>query len=345
MSDRTGKSHTGAPVPARRVFIATGVSHSGACQTVRDAAAFTSAKAAALRADLAALGVEGAVILSTCNRSEVFLCTPEAAAAAVVRAYAALFPAAAESGDIVLRTGAEAVAYFFRIASGMESMVFGEYQILGQVRAACAEARAAGVVAGRLDRILRDAVTCARAVRTELDLGAVAPSVCRAAIDRADALGGISGKRVFVIGSGRTGSLAAELAVGRGASSITVCNRSPERAAHLVRSLGARAVPYEERYDAIAASDTVVSATASPHIVVSRERVSLAHPVLFVDLASPRDVDPAIASDPLATLVDLDAIGALVSGDSDERTHLESRAGEIVKAAVDETMSALEALS
>jgi glutamyl-tRNA reductase len=211
------------------------------------------------------------------------------------------------------------------------------------VRAACAEARASGPVTGALDLVLRDCITCARRVRTTLDLGAVAPSVCRAAMDAVDARGGIAGKRVFVIGSGRTGSLAAELAVERGARSLSACNRSPERAAHLVSEFGARMVAYESRYDVISQSDTVVCATSSPHTVVSADFVELSRPVMFVDLASPRDVDPRLAESGLVTIVDLDSIGAMCRGDLAELSGLETRAGMIVDAAVAETASAVEA--
>ena len=323
--------------------MAVGVSHFAAGNEVRDNVAFTPERILSLRNRLASFGVGACMVLSTCNRSEIFLCAPERLADKAVSAYCDTFPGVDLKNAIAVRCGADAVEYLFRVASGMESMVFGEYQILGQVRAACAEARDAGGVAGPLDRIFRDAVSCARLVRNKLDLGAVAPSVCSVAMERAHERGALEGKRVFVIGSGRTGTLASEIAVRRGASALFVCNRSPERAQHLVDEFGAKIVPYDERYEVLANCDTVVSATASPHTVITSERVRLDHPVLFVDLASPRDIDPKISADPFASVIDLDAIGSFASGDSWERSNLAGRADGIVKAAVAETMSSLEA--
>ena len=164
------------------------------------------------------------VVLSTCNRKEIFCW---------------------EAPQGVRRTqdSVAAIAYLYRIAAGLESMVLGEYQILGQVREAFAAARAEGHVGKELDRIFRDAISCAKRVKTELDLGAVPPSVCRAGMDEVERRTGCRGKRVFVIGSGRTGTLAAELAAARGAAALAICNRSPERALDLARRLGARVVP------------------------------------------------------------------------------------------------------
>lgn len=325
------------------LFIAAGVSHWDAARKLRENIVFTPERTLALRRALEAAGIDGCMVLSTCNRSEIFLCAKEASISSVAPAFSNVFPGVDIENVFTLRRGAEAIEYLFRVASGIESMVFGEYQILGQVRAACAEAREAGGVVGPLDRILRDAVSCARLVRNKLDLGAVAPSVCSVAMDCADKLGALAGKRVFVVGSGRTGTLAAEIAVRCGAKQLFVCNRSPERAQHLVDGFGAKIVPYDERYLVLGQCDTVVSATASPHTVISSERVKLERPVVFVDLALPRDIDPEISSNPFAQIIDLDSIGAFARGDTSERTSLEARADEIVKAAVAETMAILEA--
>ena len=265
------------------------------------------------------------VLLATCNRKEIF---------------------SWEASPGVRRTtgSSAALAYLYRIAAGLESMVLGEYQILGQVKAAFAAARAEGHVGKELDRIFRDAITCAKRVKTELDLGAVPPSVCRAGMDAVERRVGCRGKRVFVIGSGRTGTLAAELAAARGAASLAVCNRSPERAQDLARRLGARIVPYESRYAEIAASDIVVSATASPHTVIAADRLVLTRPVLLLDLASPHDVDPAVAAHPLAELIGIDTIGELAAGDRAERAALIAKGQRIVDAAVERTEAWLDAL-
>ena len=260
----------------------------------------------------------------------------------VRRLFVASFPQAARLDEALeVRTGDAALTYLFRIAAGLESMILGEYQILGQVKEAHAASLASGHAGKELDRILRDAVTCAKRVKTELDIGAVPPSVCRAGMEHVDRIAGVAGKRVFVIGSGRTGTLAAKLAKRFGARSIAVCNRSPERAQKLVAEVGATVVDYAARYGQIARSDIVVSATASPHVVVSADRLRLTRPAVFLDLASPRDVEPSVAGLPSVTLVSVDTIGELAAGDRRERERLTARGMEIVRQAVDGTERAL----
>lgn len=314
-------------------FFSMGISHRQAPAEVRDTVVFAGGARERFLAAMHSAGIDQLAVLATCNRVEAFFFaeSPDSAKAVFLGEY----PAAA--GALRVREGREAFVYLCRIAAGFESMVFGEYQILGQVKEAYAEAREAGFVGGELDRVLRDAISAAKRVRTELDLGAVPPSVCRAGMDAVGRICGISGKRFFIIGSGRTGSLAARIAKERGASSITVCNRSPERTRRLVETLGAATVDYAERCKAIEAADIVVSATASPHVVVKAEDISLSRKTVFLDLASPRDVDPALAENPLATIVSIDTIGELAAGDRDERERLSANGMGIIQAAADST--------
>lgn len=316
------------------------MSHRCADADVRDRVSFTPEAAAAFRGKLAAAGVVQSMVLSTCNRCEVFCWCADASVCRDL--FAREFPSAGLDGVLKTRAGAEAMTYLFRIAAGLESMVLGEYQILGQVKDAHAASLGSGHAGRELDRILRDAVTAAKRVKTELDIGAVPPSVCRSGMEYVDRIAGIAGKRVFVIGSGRTGTLAAKIARRRGAKSIAVCNRSPERARKLVDEVGATVVDYASRHAAIAESDIVVSATASPHVVVKAAGLLLPHPVVFLDLASPRDVEPAVAANPLATLVSIDTIGELAAGDRTERERLTAKGMAIIADAVRETTDWLE---
>ena len=290
------------------------------------------------------------LVLSTCNRREVFfIANGEEDVLKMRRLYlegpGRSVPADMLEKALVVRTGETALVYLCRIASGLESMVLGEYQILGQVKAAYAEALEAGCVGKELDRIVRDAITCAKRVKTELDIGAVPPSVCRVGMELVDRRFGVSGKQVFVIGSGRTGTLAAKLARRLGARAIAVCNRSPERTLKLIQEVGAQSVEYSARYAMIAESDIVISATSSPHVVVCADMLKLSHPVVFLDLASPRDVESAVGELPFATRVGIDTIGELASGDRDERERLTAQGVEIVREAVRSTILWMESLS
>ena len=298
-----------------------------------DYRAADTAALARCRAALEKLDAPQRLLLFTCNRSEAFYWEESSSRDSVAR-----------EGDPRVYVGSAALAHLFRVASGLESMVFGEYQILGQLKDAYAAARAAGTVGKQLDRILRDAITCAKRVRTELDLGAVSPSVCRAGLDLVATRTGFAGRRVFVIGSGKTGTLAVKIASEKGAASIAACNRSPERAQHLARDYGVTVVDYADRYAAIAASDIVVSATASPHVVVERARLALTHPVTFLDLAAPHDVEPSVADLPGATVLSLETIGELARGDRDERAALLAASRVIVSEAVAKTAAWLNTL-
>lgn len=272
-------------------------------------------KRARVRDELARAVFPQCVRLFTCNRSELY------------------------AWDATVSDSRPALEHLFRVASGLESMILGEYQILGQVKEAYAQACAAGTVGKELDRIFRDAISCAKRVKTELDLGAVPPSVCRAGLELADERFGLADRRVFVIGSGRTGTMAVRLAVEKGAASIAACNRSPERAQHLVRDYGAKLVAYADRYAEIADSDIVISATASPHTVVECARLgSISRPMLFLDLAAPPDVEPAVAGLPGVSLIDLDAIAERTHGESDERHSLLAAGLGIVRSSVEKTL-------
>ena len=322
-----------------------GISHDVAGADVRDRVAFTPEAAASFRDRLAAAGIPQSLVLSTCNRCEVFFWGGAEAERTGLGLFLSEFPVPGLEGFVRVHRGDGALVHLFRIAAGLESMILGEYQILGQVKDAHAASLATGHAGRELDRILRDAVTCAKRVKTELDIGAVPPSVCRAGMELVDERFGVAGKRVFVIGSGKTGKLAAHFAKERGARSLAVCNRSPERAKALERTCGARIVDYAARYETIAESDVVVSATASPHVVVCADRLTLTHPVVFLDLASPRDVEPAVADHLLASLVSIDTIGELAAGDRTERDRLTALGMGIVEQGVADLSAWLRAFA
>lgn len=311
-----------------------GINHHCANAAIRDRVAFDESSARQFQAKLASVGVRQSLVLSTCNRCEVAFFGGDGVSAVVERAFLGWFPDVAQVGCFERRIGDDALVYLFRIAAGLESMILGEYQILGQVKSAYALSLAAGFVGKEMDRVLRSAISCAKAVKTALDIGAVPPSVCQAGVAYIRDTFGIADKRVFVIGSGRTGTLAAKLARKYGAREIVVCNRSRERAQRLIDEVGAKVVDYSERYLTIADSDVVISATASPHMVVRADLVKLSGDVVFLDLASPRDVDPAVADNPLAKLISIDGIGELAAGDRAERERLSASGMKLIVKAV-----------
>jgi glutamyl-tRNA reductase len=299
-----------------------GVSHHTAPVDVRERVAFEPEAAAELARALA--GDEGeAVCLSTCNRTELYVAGPGAERRAVE-----LLSEEAE-GVLYRRRDDEAARHLFRVAAGLDSQVRGETEILGQVRAAYA----LGAPGPLLDRLFREALRVGRKVRVQSPVGENAASAAAAAAVLAErVLGDLTDREVLVVGAGEIGSRAAARLAARGATIASVANRGAERRERLAAHYGARAVGLDRVADALADVDVVVSATGSSGIVIGRDDVEAAlasrerRPLLLVDLAVPRDVDPEVGSLPYAFLYDVDDLGETVGAGEDAA----ARAEEIV---------------
>ena len=284
-----------------------GISHHGATVEVREQVALESDEAAELARALA--GDEGeAVCLSTCNRTELYVAGPGAEA----RAADAL---GAVRGALYRRADDEAARHLFRVAAGLDSRVRGETEILGQVRAAYA----LGAPGPLLDRLFREALHVGRKVRAQSPLGDPATSAATAAAVLAErVLGDLEGRAVLLIGAGEIGEATAGRLVARGARIAFVANRGEERRARVAEKLGARALALTELETGLAEADVVVASTNSRSFVVSRDDVERAlatrerRPLLLVDLAVPRDLDPEIATLPYAFLYDIDDLDEAV---------------------------------
>jgi glutamyl-tRNA reductase len=264
-----------------------------------------------------------AVALSTCNRTELYLAgaDPEAAEE---RAFSELATLAGLSETEVapalysLRDEAAAL-HVFRVAAGLDSMVPGEAQILGQVRGAYEAARAAGAVGPVLHQLFRQALRVGRRVRTETAIGENPASVSSAAAELAERVfGDLQGRRILVIGAGKASDLAAVNLIARGVESVFVANRSVERAERLARRFGGRAAGLEAVEEELERADVVVSSTSSRGHVLSAEQVARAmrkrrgRPIFFVDIAVPRDLDPAINEIDGCYLYDIDDLERVV---------------------------------
>ena len=293
-----------------------GTSHRLATLDVRERLHLTPADAAALAAELRG---EGEVfVLATCNRTEIYLGDAGAAA----RARGALVErsrlAAAEVEAVLEdRHGPDAARHLFRVAAGLDSQLPGEAQILGQVREAYELARAAGATGATLNRLCEHALHAGKRVRAETGLGTTPAAVPAAAAELArTVVGDLAGRRVLVIGAGKMGQLAATSFMARGAERIFVANHRLERAEELAARFGGEVVPFERIGDELARADVVVSSTRCPQVILSAADVAPAGerrdgpPLVFIDIAVPRDLDPAIAELPGCALFDLDALGA-----------------------------------
>lgn len=284
-----------------------GISHHGASLEVRERVALDPDEAANLARELA--GDEGeAVCLSTCNRTELYVSGPgaeERAAGALGEARGALYRHADD----------EAARHLFRVAAGLDSRVRGETEILGQVRAAYA----LGMPGPLLDRLFREALRVGRKVRAQSPVGGPAASAATAAAVLAErVLGNLSGRQVLLIGAGEIGEATAGKLVARGARIAFVANRGEERRDRVARKLEAEPLALGDVSRALADSDVVVASTNSRTLLVSRDDVERAlasrerRPLLLIDLAVPRDLDPEISTLPYAFLYDVDDLDEAV---------------------------------
>jgi glutamyl-tRNA reductase len=289
------------------------VSHHHAPLEVRERLYLQDGKAAELAA-----GLGDAVVLSTCNRTEVYLAggDPDRVRSELERR------SGLELGAVLARwDDGEAVSHLFRVAAGLDSLVPGESQILGQVRDAYDGARRAGSTGPLLNRLFEDALHAGKRVRTEAKLHELPESVAASAVELgARELGGVDGRRALLFGAGRMSELAARDLRSRGAE-VVVSSRTLESAKDLADRVGGRAAAFDAVAVELPEADLVVSATRCPYPILHAEAVRPREkPLVLVDVAVPRDLDPAIGELDGCTLFDIDSLGeGLVGREEDVR--------------------------
>jgi glutamyl-tRNA reductase len=295
--------------------VLVGISHHRAPIELRERAALDSKRAAELAGRLA--GEHGeAVCLSTCNRTELYL-ADESAEEAERKAEAALLALESELGPALYRLRDEAAAlHLFRVAAGLDSMVPGEGEILGQVRGAH-EAGAAGPI---LDRLFRQAVHAGKKARSETAIGESPASVSSAAAALAEQVfGDLRGRSILVVGAGKVGELAVRNLVTRGATIAFVANRTVDRAAELAHRFGGEPIPLDRVDRELERADVVLSSTSAAGWILTQEQVARAlparkgRPLFLIDLAVPRDLDPAIHQLDGCYLYNIDDLEAVVA--------------------------------
>ncbi|MEY8518043.1 glutamyl-tRNA reductase [Lachnospiraceae bacterium 29-84] len=316
-----------------------GINYKNAPLDIRDKTSFTDAKKLDFYQKAGQAGVSQCLVLSTCNRSEVYYLYEDDAQPAQLEAiYQDMFPVAGLGSYIVRFSHKEAMSYLFRIAAGLESLVLGEDQILGQVKEALEDSQAMGYSGKELNKIVRDAVTCAKRIKTELKISEKPLSVSYIGIQKLQEACGIAAKRILLIGSGKTAVLALKYLFTYPDVQVTACSRTYAHAKRLREGFPAlEIIPYEEWHSAIHHCDIVISATSSPHQIIKKENFSPLHPVTLLDLAAPRDIDTAFADHPLATLINLDTLQAIAAQNQRERERLVDASQAILEEALQET--------
>ncbi len=315
-------------------LLALGASHKTAPLALRERIALTDNGAEPLLRELTAHPAIGeAVALSTCNRTELYLLVTdpveaESAVLALLARRAGIRPTELLDGIYSLRN-CDAARHLYRVASGLESMIVGEAEVQGQVKRAYEAALAARTTGPMTNKLFRAALATGKRVRTETAISAGRASVASVAVDAGqEALGDLTDRHVLLIGAGETAELTARALHDHGVTTMFIANRRRERAIALAQQFGGASGSFDALPAELTRADIVISSTSSPHTLLGAEELALVtgdrrgRPLLLVDLAVPRDIDPACAELPGVTLLDIDGLQTQV------RRHISVRKAE-----------------
>jgi glutamyl-tRNA reductase len=319
-------------------LLGIGASHKTAPLALRERIALTDHAAEPLLHELTAHPAIGeAVALSTCNRTELYLLVTdpveaESAVLALLARRAGIRPTELLDGIYSLRN-CDAARHLYRVAGGLESMIIGEAEVQGQVKRAYEAALAARTTGPMTNKLFRAALATGKRVRTETAISAGRASVASVAVDAAqDALGDLTARHVLLIGAGETAELTARALHDHGVTTMFIANRRRDRAIALAQQFGGASGSFDALPGELTRADIVISSTSSPHALLGAEELAtvvderIGRPLLLIDLAVPRDIDPASAELPGVTLVDIDGLQAQV------RRHISVRKAEARRA-------------
>jgi glutamyl-tRNA reductase len=296
-------------------------------------------------------GVREGMILSTCNRVELLTSHDHGQPDLLVflGKFFAIEPASLRPHVYEYREQ-DAMRHLFRVASSLDSMVVGEPQILGQVKQSYSVARQVGAMNGELDRVLRRALTVAKRVRTETKIGASSVSIATVAVELARKIfGSLQGKTICLVGTGKMGQLAARHLMKQGAARLVLSNRTQSGAEALAAELGAEVLPFDQLMDQLDA-DIVITTTGAPKPIFTKEHGQLLlqrrrnRPVFFIDIAVPRDVDPAMEKLEGIFVYDIDDLQNVASQNRAGRTEEAQRAENIIEREVERFQDSRQAL-
>lgn len=329
-------------------IILVGLNHKTAPVEIREKLSFSeNALQEAYGKLLADPLIQGCVIISTCNRMEIYAHVSEPDLG--IENIRSFFKQ--KSGvDLALikkytyvHIQNKVVQHLFKVAAGLDSMLLGETQILGQVRTAYQSAHKHKSTDKVINNLFKQAVTVGKRVRTETGIDHHAVSISYAAVEMAKQLfGDLTGKSVLVIGAGKMSELTAKHLVSNGVSGVIVSNRSFERAACLADQFQGRAVKFNELYKYLGSTDIVISCTAATHYVVKSEgvqKVLAENPgkkLMMIDIAVPRDIEPEVGKLPGVSLYDIDALQNVVDNNLMERKRAAVQAEVIIEESVAE---------
>ncbi|MFM2179233.1 MAG: hypothetical protein RL015_3331 [Verrucomicrobiota bacterium] len=300
---------------------------------VRERVAFPEARVAEAVQQVQTLkGFEESVVLSTCNRVEIYSThthkQAEAAHDELITYLVNRFELAPEQAEALVTyklDAAEAARHLFRVVSGLDSMVLGETEIFGQVKAAYQLALNSGTTGRTLNKLFQQAFSVGKKVRNETNIQRGSTSVGSVAVDLAEKVHDLKQCRVMLVGAGEMSRTCAQSLLSRGAKSIIVSNRSHERAVELATEMGGKALKFDEWEGSMHEVDVIISSTSAPHFVIRPDQIQQVmkkrrwEPLLIIDIAVPRDVDPLVNGIEGVYLYDIDALQAIADEGRRER--------------------------
>ena len=325
---------------SRETIVLLGVNHKTTPLAVREKLALSAGYEEPLRALGQLDELREYYLLSTCNRVEVlFTCqdVEQSKTRVLEQLFANAVPREELEQHIYQYLNDEAVEHLFLVAASLDSMIIGEAQILGQLKEAYRQAAQHGCSGFVLNKLLHKSFSVAKRVRTETRIGASAVSISYAAVELARKIfGDLAGKKVMLVGAGEMAELAAEHLVGQGVTEVIVANRTLQRAVNLARCFNGHAVGLEELLDQLQHVDIIISSTGSPDMILRKEdvrpimRERRNQPLFFIDIAVPRDLDPAINDLDNVYLYDIDDLHNVVEINKSERDKEAVKAHRII---------------
>jgi len=349
---------SGTQVSGAMSLILLGINHKTAPIELRERVAIPRERLAASATSLMEItGVREAMILSTCNRVEILTAVESTKVniAEFLHKHLSIDPALL-APHLYEYHDRDAIRHLFRVAASLDSMVVGEPQILGQVKDAYTVAREAGTVSTQLEPLLQSAFAAAKKVRSETEIGSTSVSIASVAVDLAQKIfGSLSGKRVFLVGAGKMSELAARHLIRHGAGTILVTNRTQERAVQMAaRFQGAAApqvIPWDDMRSAASSADIVITSTGAPEPIFRKaDGQAFLHkrknrPMFFIDIAVPRDVDPAMNRLEGIFLYDIDDLQSVAAAHLAERSREAADAEAMIAADVERYHSKLKTVN
>ena len=331
-------------------LLVLGINHKTASVALRERVAFGPDIAAEALQELMQIPqMVEAVILSTCNRTEIYCCLEPDGNTDAVRLWLQHFHQLDKEelhACLYQYHGEETVRHLMRVACGLDSLVLGESQILGQIKLSYNQSQQQGCLKGILDRLFQKTFSVAKRVRTETEIGASAVSVAFAAVSLAKRIfSDLSRTKVLLVGAGETIELVARHLKEQAVSQMMVANRTLERAQNLAEEFGAQVMTLEQIPDYLPKADIVISSTASPLAIIGKGLVERAlkarrqRPMLLVDIAVPRDIEPEVDELNDAYLYTVDDLHGIIEQNMAARQQAAEQAEVIIKEERDQYMS------